>query len=278
DAWVGHPPSSRMKLPTAVNLEQFPERLRPKDSELENALPQYHSWTFDRLLMLLKLIAQGKTVAQGVSMLWLPPDRTPELEHVLYTVGSRMWYSQKKGDEEGKAVSEMEFLCRITDDGWARLIEHSRTNNHLWTGAHQLIDELPYMVGPTRQVLLQHDHQFELIHSFLESMQMPKSLIRVTQSGDNSELSDLAKQFGFKTLTPSQAGTDKRPFRLDPFREETGNRRRYNRDYCSLTIIRNREQAIRSSFDLTVALLAFASASQFAHSTRSNLPAPDSPI
>ncbi|MEH6650498.1 MAG: hypothetical protein V7707_10785 [Motiliproteus sp.] len=268
DSIVRRPPRSRMKLVSAIDVDKFSVRTPLNISLLVGRLPSYTQATNEQILKVFKLVSQGKTFSQAGRMLWLQSADVALLEGIVMRAGQRMWFSQKVAQEIRTLGTEIpfEFLSRVTSDSWCRLIEYARTVKQC-SDARSVDfpnrEELPYLLGPTRQLLLQYPSHFALARAVIDFYQIPATLIRVSATSTNPELHALAESYGFQALTAGQAGINDKPLRQDSLRDELRNRRSYHRDYCVLIVSRNSSETLRNSYDLSVATLALALAGLF---------------
>jgi hypothetical protein len=261
DSYTDQIKPTRAKLTTALNIAELNQQGSLRTDLLKQRLPEYHAVTPAVLLKAMRLASQGKSYQQACQLLWLNPTVAASIESTISLAAHHMWFSQKAHHCKRISGKEqpLEFLRRITEDSWNRLISHAEGLDEVSSNNADPMPntgELPYMLGETRQLLMRRPPHYRLAKRVVDAFQIPATLYKVVARNNHLKPSTIAKEHGFHVVTAEQAGTRDKPLQLDHYRDKNEDEESYHRRYCALILTRNSSEIVRSSYDLAIVMLA----------------------
>ncbi len=168
---------------------------------------QYQSLTTVIALKLMRLIARGIALERAATVLSLKIEQVHESARLISKVGEKLRLAKL-----GREVAQndgYEYLRRLSEGAWSRLLSLARMAEQSERSVESLInvDELPSLIGPTRQLLLWEPHHFAWARQLLSAHNLPREQYVVIPGGGSSDIRKMmeamAAEHGFLPDPPT---------------------------------------------------------------------------
>lgn len=250
-----------LMIKSMINTKDF-ERTQP---EKATKAPEiiFRAPTLLSTFKLLRLVAQGRSYPQAGKLLSLHPEFVADIQ-ANFDDANRMMRFKKRGENswfkgENSPNAMLEY---ITESAWDRLIERAEKNDILDFPPKSIfppLDELPLMLGMTRQVKMSHGRHCEIVRKTFEVLGVQENRYEVTVSGDDIVVTQLLRDNGF-TVRPIRSFLESgKALQLNVFNFGIEERRGRIYDYGVVILSPTNEGLIRNTYELMVAFLAASS-------------------
>ncbi|MGO2088709.1 MAG: hypothetical protein ACTH2P_03750 [Oceanisphaera sp.] len=246
----------------ALQLPELPVRKIKAVGSIDENL-RYTEPTLVKTLQSLRLVSLGMGYSRVGKLMRFEPKYVALLQTVFESTNARMRFSASS-DKRVKLSGELcpnALLESIPDQAWQRLLHHANEN----TGSADLeleedelkhLQELPYLISPNRQVLMEQPGHIKVVQHTLELFQVPELAYRVVAKEGSAVAMQRLQDEGFSPQCEADAKTQ-----LDGFAVHLAERgSQYQiRDYGGLVLSRLADGIIRNGLELAVATLATGS-------------------
>ena len=227
-------------------------------ASMEHSL-QYAQPTLVKTLQCLRLMALGINHQRAGRLMCLPPDYIQRLHSTFEHTNARMRFTSStdkrvklKGDQCPNAL-----LQSIPDDAWQRMLHRAgeigddialELEDEEW----QHLEDLPYLIGASRHVLMEQPGHIKLIRHVLELFQVPDTAYRVIAKDGSSTAMQRLQEAGFTAQYEAEVKTQ-----LDSFVIHLAGRdsQYQSKDYGGLVLSRQADGIVRSGLELAVVVL-----------------------
>lgn len=231
-------------------------------ASMEHSL-QYAQPTLVKTLQCLRLMALGINHQRAGRLMCLPPDYTQRLHSTFEQTNARMRFTSStdkrvklKGDQCPNAL-----LQSIPDDAWQRMLHRAgeigddialELEDEEW----QHLEDLPYLIGASRHVLMEQPGHIKLIRHVLELFQVPDTAYRVIAKDGSSTAMQRLQEAGFTAQYETEVKAQ-----LDSFVVRLAGRdsQYQSKDYGGLVLSRQADRVVRSGLELAVVVFTVGS-------------------
>jgi hypothetical protein len=204
-------------------------------------------------------MALGINHQRAGRLMCLPPDYTQRLHSTFEYTNARMRFTSStdkrvklKGDQCPNAL-----LQSIPDNAWQRMLHRAgeigddialELEDEEW----QHLEDLPYLIGASRHVLMEQPGHIKLVRHVLELFQVPDTAYRVIAKNGSSTAMQRLQEAGFTAQYEAEAKAQ-----LDSFVVRLAGRdsRYRSKDYGGLVLSRQADGIVRSGLELAVVVL-----------------------
>lgn len=241
-----------------VQLTELPiKKVKATGSINEDLL--YAAPTLGKTLQCLRLVSLGMGYSRAGKLMRLEPKYVTLLQTLFETTNARMRFSASS-DKRVKLSGELcpnALLESIPDQAWQRLLHCAKENTsssdlELEEDEFKHLQELPYLISPNRQVLMEQPGHIKVVQHTLELFQIPESAYRVVVKDGSITAMQRLQQESFSPQYETESKT-----KLDGFTVHLSERgSQYQiRDYGGLVVSRLADGTIRNGLELAVATL-----------------------
>lgn len=214
-----------------------------------------------RILRTLRLIACGKPFSLAGQINLLPPTLITELETTFAKCNAKMRFKVRrgaawfKGEECPNAI-----LHYVTDTAWLRMLEHvdrlDLASLEIYPGNYPPLIELPAMTGMNRHILVSHQRHVDLVALVVSHFDVPTSAFEALYACQDTDIATMMRDKGWPVIPLESRETKGSEFQLDMMNIIVEQKDDDRPQRGGIVIKRQNEGTLRTSFDLTVALLA----------------------
>lgn len=243
----------------AINLDEFPKLERISDELL--IPPRPVKATTYLLLQYFRLLSIGKPGEIAACDLGIEIRFCGICAEVLNRIDRRMKFSETKFTRDKEKYDPGEFLRRISDPAWNRLLQFaelaaSRNIKDAEVFHPIKLDEAEEMISANRQFMMWKSQHFMYARFFLDYFNIGNNLYDVASFiTENARMLNDASQYGF---LPSCEDGSNNKIRLDSATSTFNNDTYRVDERCAFVFKRNDELAVRSGMELAVLFLAFS--------------------
>lgn len=243
----------------AINLDEFP-KLESVSSELLIPPKPIKPTTY-LLLKYFRLLSLGKPSGEAAHTLGIDARFCGICSDILGRVDKRMKFSETKFSKDKDEFDPLEFLRRIGDPAWNRLlkfVENIESSNQKKSTAIPdiSINDAVEMISANRQFMMWKTQHFMYARFFLDYFNINNNFYDVVSSiKKNARIFNDASQFGF---LPTCKEGNKKDIRLDSATSTFNNDTYRVDERCAFVFKRNNELAARNGMELTALFLAFS--------------------
>ncbi|MFT7014076.1 MAG: hypothetical protein ACJAY7_000002 [Pseudohongiellaceae bacterium] len=244
-----------------INTKDF-VRIQPEKTAMAPEIT-FIAPTLLSVFKLLRLVAQGRSYAQAGKLLRLHPEFVAGIQ-ANFDDANRIMRFKKRGENAWfkGANSPNAMVQYITEPAWDRLIELADKND-IQTPFPEtslpVLDELPLMLGMTRQIKMSHSRHCEIVRRVFDVLGVHERRYDVTVSGDDPAITRLLMDNGFAVRPIRSFLKSGEPLQLNVFNLGVEERRGRIYDYGVIILSPENEGVIRNTYELAVAFLAAAS-------------------
>ena len=187
-----------------LDVESRSNRVRPLFSSRQH---QYQPLTTVIALKLMRLIARGIGLERASTVLSLKIEQVHESASLICKVGEKLRLA--KLTREVAQTDGYEYLRRLSEGAWSRLITLASMAEKTERSVEPLVtvDELPSLIGPTRQLLLWEPYHFAWARQLLSAYDLPREQYVVIPGGGSSDIRKMmeamAAEHGFLPDPPT---------------------------------------------------------------------------
>jgi len=165
--------SSRVhRLDSAIQMDDW-DKLKVQKLK-KRIVVEYSTPNLQSLTALIRLVALGRTFNQAALALEIAPEHAENLESLLTTI------STYEVEELGTIPnSAREFLSHISESAWLRLQSHVSEPVALVLTNPIKLNELPYLIGKKRHILMATDEHYEFINYLIKYFEIPSDCYKV---------------------------------------------------------------------------------------------------
>lgn len=255
-------------IPSVHNLGSWPavQKSSLPEQSLELTYPKP---SLVKVFQTLRLVSLGQSFLRAGTALRLRPDWIIALESVFQQANNLQSFKsdgEKGGWLDGKDCPNA-LLESVTQDAWQRIIHHAneidRVNSvEVSNNNHVSLEELPKLVSKRRHLVFDEHNHINLIRHVLELFIVPEEQYQVYSRFDDEEFIEILLNSGFSVeseyfLTPAPKNSKsliKKKVSLHGFPIYSRRHARYS--HGEIILHRAALGILRSSFDLSIALLA----------------------
>lgn len=243
----------------AINLDEFP-KLESVSPELLTP-PQPVKPTTYLLLKYFRLLSLGKPDGEAAYTLGIDARFCGIYSEVLSLIDKKMKFSETKYTKDKDEFDPLEFLRRITDPAWGRLLQFAnlaedRSKIKSDTLPAITLDEAAEMISANRQFIMWKTQHFMYARLFLDHFGIGNDFYDVASSiKKNVRMQSDAGRYGF---LPASNDENKEKIRLDSATLNLNNDTYRVDERCAFIFKRNDELAVKSGMELAVVFLAFS--------------------
>lgn len=173
----------RAPLNCAFVLDDLPKVAILDVSLLPSITSSPEATTAERIVKFMRLLARKHSAADVVAATGLALETADSLERTIRLMGKKMYLSSTTTRGGKSTGDELDFLRRISEEGWERLIklavemdvngqsgglQEARRSNAVSA------DELVQIVGSTRQLVMWQEHHFSAVCGFIKRIGLPR--------------------------------------------------------------------------------------------------------
>jgi hypothetical protein len=270
-----------------INLDEVPRSARPSTDLLAAPPAALAAITTDQVLAFLRMLARGKAGAELAVALGIPADMATPIHEAVLRVGRQMRLSQATSDKPLKKASKrktrgkdaprdtaprnetkldypLEFLGRVTEKGWARLLTKAKEVEQKI--AHEggflplliNLDSAARMIGATRQIVLWTQEHFLVLRWFVDLFGIDSDRFTVLHSPTWTEKQmHAAAEAGFEIAARAR-GEGATQTQLDSGFDGENDNRVENR--CAFLFKQNSNYWVRNRLELAIVFVATVAA------------------
>lgn len=246
--------------------------------------PEYENCDLNKIFDLLRFTSRGISIKHAGNRLNIHPGLIDKISDDLLDVGKDMEYPLKGGKNSKKLRgidAPTEYLSRVNTDAWDRLkifIKDQHFETFTQEQDYKSLN-LRHLFSKTRQIQMVWEQDYKFISAVFDAFKIPKSFARVTTSIPNPHIKALCTNNGFTLIPVEESGKKDQALRLDANRVWNDDVKSLIKksEFATLTLDRNKDQTLRSSFDLTLAVVCLGLYSHYHdfHPERVNRPTQD---
>ena len=293
DQWMREILSESLSKPAlgrfshAINLDEVPRSARPSTDLLATPPAASAAITTDLVLAFLRMLARGKTGAELAVALGIPADMATPIHEAVLRVGRQMRLSQATSGKplkkackrkirgrdaprdtapkyEAKPADPLEFLGRVTQKGWARLltkakeVEQKIGHEGVCSPLPINLDSAARMIGATRQIVLWTQDHFLALRWFVDLFGIDSDRFTVLHSPTWTEKQmRAAAEAGFE-IAAGVHGEGATQVQLDSGFDGENDNRVENR--CAFLFKQNSNYWVRNRLELAIVFVATVAA------------------
>ena len=246
------------EIEQALQIHKHPcIKINPPASMEQSLL--YAQPTLVKTLQCLRLMALGMNHERAGRLMRLPPEYSLQLHSIFEQTNARMRFTAS-GDKRVKIKGEQcpnALLESIPDDAWLRMLHRADQISdditlELNEQERQHLEDLAYLIGPNRHVLMEQPGHIKLVKHVLEIFEIPDTAYRVIAKDGSSTSVQRLLDAGFTVQYETEVKTQ-----LDSFVVHlTGRDSQYqSKDYGGLVLSRQADRVVRSGLELAVVVL-----------------------
>lgn len=254
--------SSSLPVPQKNFLDIAELELTIRKTPELRELPEYENCDLNKIFDLLRFISRGVSIKLAGNRLNIHPRLIDRISKTLLDIGQDMEYPLKGGKDTQKMRgidAPTEYLSRVNIDAWDRLklfIKDQRFDTFIQEKEFRSIN-LRHLFSKTRQIQMVWEQDYKFISAVFDAFKIPKDFARVTTSIPNPHIKALCAKNGFHLIPVEESGKREKALRLDANRAWNEDMKSLIKksEFTTLTLDRNKDQNLRSSFDLTLAVV-----------------------
>lgn len=254
----------------AIDLGKFPLVTFEKELPLPTTPAPIYGKT-ERVIKSLRLLARGKKPEEIADWMGWQEDEFTQLVDAIAEINSRMNW-QERGDGKKPDV-RLEWLTRIRNDGWNRMLSRARKIDAEF-GQHQSLQTslmcVQKMVGSSRQLLAWKTEHFQVLSRLRDLWEIPQGQFAFLMAGQNERMASSASSYGFDPGDPKKHGQRIEGHQIDvAFDDDEKILRVAIR--CALCLNESDDAVIRNRFELIVAMLSIVNFSDHVNAEKERL-------
>jgi len=236
------------KLKTAIQINEWHKYKVEKNSATQNTL--FKEPTFPLLVQMMRYIALGKTFQQAADILELSPLHASNLEKILSNVSAIKMEETNKSSNLTASFGIRDYFSRISESAWRRILSSCEKEFSVKTKNTVTLEEIPYLVGIRRQILMCTDAHYETAKALIHYFEIPEDCFSVlTHTNSTTALLQLEAN----GLNRSMADRSK-PLDL-LYWQMTDGSQVLHQNYSALWLNGRVLSNLRSSYELTLSYL-----------------------
>ncbi len=243
----------------AIKLDEFP---RAADISCDLLIThKYVEPTPSLMLQFFRLLSLGKPAHEASYALGLDEKYIELCCRVLDKVDSKMRLSKTKFTQDQQALTPLEFLRRLKEPAWNRLIKYAenidKAKSDLMVSSLTSEGVIIEMIGETRQLVMWEPQHFQIVKLFIEYFGIDESRFLVVHSNQCDErVLDMSHADGFKSISRTEAAHNGKKLKIDPAVAGLNCNRVEKR--CALIYSENDKFEIRNRIEFAVVYIAFS--------------------
>ncbi len=262
EIYISLPDEKLRPYANAIDLTAFPaSTINERLPELADQTPIYGP--VERVIKSLRLLARGQSVDAVEDWMGWKRGEVLRLERVVAGINSRMTWQER--DDGRKTDDRLEWLKRIRNDGWNRLLSLAgKVDKKLseCSSAPISMEIAQNMVGGSRQLLAWRNVHFEILSLVRDFWEIKPDQYAFLMAGENERMRSVGLSFGFEASDPKEYGNRAVGHQIDvAFDDHEKILRVATR--CSLCLKESDDATIRNRFELIVAMVSISSCDNY---------------
>ena len=249
DQCVGPFQITKRPFEHAIDLDEMPTRPANISLKRQIKLPDFKPVSINRILEMMRYVGAGYSPHKACQVLKLSSNIADMFVPFYLKATKMLWFRISGGGSISGRDNPQLIFSRLTGDAWSRLMSVDATTTMTDTADFPAIDELQFLIGQSRQILLKKSSHFALMRYVLDRYEICSEDYHLLCRDEPVNYIPLAEKHQFDSALLKQVER----LKIDNLRKPND---QYERRYAALQLKPSAQCKIQKKSELAVAFLA----------------------